>query len=220
MQPTHVKLLAMVLVLFGGVGVYYYLMTSPVANAPRAEVKDQATTAPLSAITTSTNSIHLEKTANGFIVTGKMKEAINPASISFGFTGYGPAIDHEGTFGGIVADVSVENGKLQGGVVEFTMNTVDAGIAVLNAHLQSEDFFDVVKYPNARFQITDVQTRGTRGTMTGTLKFRGVEKELSLPFFRDGNSISADFLLDVTPFNFKYSGIKKDVRIKWKLSIK
>ena len=49
--------------------------------------------------------------------------------------------------------------------------------------------------------------------MTGQIEFRGITKEINFPVVTDGTSLSANFFLDVTPFNFKYVGINKDVRL-------
>ena len=51
--------------------------------------------------------------------------------------------------------------------------------------------------------------------MTGNLLFRGVEKELTVPVTMSDNQISTEFFLDTTPFNLKYTGVNKEVRIKF-----
>jgi hypothetical protein len=45
------------------------------------------------------------------------------------------------------------------------------------------------------------------------LLFRGVSKQLEIPVNVTGTTMTAEFLLDTTDFNFKYVGVNKDVRI-------
>jgi len=60
--------------------------------------------------------------------------------------------------------------------------TIDTGTADRDAHLRSDDFFAVEKYP----ALTFTSTRVTKKTeelyeVTGTLTIRGVAKEVTLP---------------------------------------
>lgn len=62
------------------------------------------------------------------------------------------------------AEVSVEDGKLTNATVVMDLNTItvenfEAGsdkIGKLTGHLKNEDFFNVAKYPTAKFELTDV----------------------------------------------------------------
>ena len=129
--------------------------------------------------------------------------------VNFNFEGYGPGKEHLGTFTNYEGNLHMKDDEIVG--VDFTIDasSVDTGIGRLNTHLQSDDFFDVEKYPEIEFTSTSL----TEDTLEGDLLFRGVTKHLAIPITREDSMISADFLLDVTEFDFKYVGINKDVRI-------
>ena len=95
--------------------------------------------------------------------------------------------------------------------VEATIETgsIDTGNEKRDGHLRNDDFFDVELYPTIVFESTSVMDN----TVTGMLNFHGVENQVSFSFNETTNGVAADFLLDTTPFNMKYVGVNKDVRI-------
>ena len=75
--------------------------------------------------------------------------------------------------------------------ITFTINpaSVDTAAPDRDAHLRSEDFFAVEKFP----ALTFVSSRVTRASeerfdVTGTLTIRGVAKEVTLPVFYLGEA--------------------------------
>jgi polyisoprenoid-binding protein YceI len=139
---------------------------------------------------------------------------INQESSSFEFEGYAPGKSHVGTFTDWTGTISKKNGqiiKIEGTVQTDSVQTDNSG---LDDHLKSDDFFDVTNYPEIRFVSTSIQD----GTMYGTLTFHGVTKEISFPAVVTDTSVTAEFLLDTTDFNFKYTAIDKDVRLAFTFS--
>lgn len=138
---------------------------------------------------------------------------------SFNFTGYGPGKEHLSTFDDYsVSDVEFdETGLPTKGKITFVVSSVntDAG-EMLNNHLCTDDFFDCAKYPNIVFDLVKI-TENEAGsyTVTGNLTFHGVTKQVSFGVNRVDDTFSADFTVDTTPFNFKYTAIDKDVRIQF-----
>jgi polyisoprenoid-binding protein YceI len=68
--------------------------------------------------------------------------------------------------------------------VEFAVQTasVDTNAADRDAHLRSEDFFHVDKFPTITFKSAKVTPKGgDKFDVTGTLTIRGVSKEVTLP---------------------------------------
>jgi polyisoprenoid-binding protein YceI len=55
-----------------------------------------------------------------------------------------------------------------------------------DAHLQSEDFFDVEKYPNMTFKSTSFKKAGKSYVIEGNLTIRNTTKKVSIPFTVDG----------------------------------
>lgn len=141
------------------------------------------------------------------------------SNLSFGFVGYGPGKSHEGTFKTVTASkigYNEEAGVPVSGTLVIDAATVVTDSARLDTHLCSEDFFNCAKYPQIKFTFVNA-TEAADGTVQveGDLDFNGVVKRISFPVTVSGTKASADFLLDTTPFAFKYVGIDKNVRIKF-----
>ncbi|MGH8171739.1 MAG: YceI family protein [Rhodanobacteraceae bacterium] len=66
--------------------------------------------------------------------------------------------------------------------VTIPLNSVNSNVAKLNEHLESADFFDAAKYPNATFKSTKVEKGATPDQLkvTGDLTLHGVTKPVAL----------------------------------------
>ena len=65
--------------------------------------------------------------------------------------------------------------------VTIPIATVSTGVPKLDAHLQSEDFFDAAKYPTATFKSTAVTAAGEgRWNVAGDLTLHGVTQPVTL----------------------------------------
>ena len=136
---------------------------------------------------------------------------------SFKFVGYilGGIKSEGGTFDKGTGKVNLENGKIAGIEGTITANSVNTGIEKLDKHLKSADFFDVEKYPKIKFKSTSLENN----QMAGDLTFHGVTKSVTFPVKITKDSISADFKLNTKSFGMKYIGVRKEVRIIFKLVI-
>ncbi len=92
----------------------------------------------------------------------------------------------------------------------------------LEGHLKSPDFFDIAKYPTAKFEITSVEPfiadstnkdmvmKGATHTIKGNLTLKDSTKNISFPAIVSlaGNSAtaSADFKIDRTQWGMNYKG--------------
>lgn len=105
--------------------------------------------------------------------------------------GFKPGGEHFGRLPITSGKVSITDGQLLGGHVEIKMN----GIVVddlegdlarkLKEHLENEDFFDVQRYPLARFELTDIPERGlavgTLAELKGNLTLKDMTKNVAIP---------------------------------------
>ncbi len=139
------------------------------------------------------------------------------SDLKFGFVGYGPGKSHDGTFTSVTASVigyDESAGLPVSGSLNVDAATVSTGIAGLDKHLCSEDFFNCAAHPKIAFTFVNASKNADGSVVVeGDLVFNGVQNRISFPVTVVDTSVSADFLLDTTPFAFKYVGIDKNVRL-------
>lgn len=166
------------------------------------------------------------------------------------WVGSKPTGAHDGTFNVTEGTLIVSGNNLTGGNFTIDMNSLanrDLAADVdskgkLEGHLKSADFFDVTKYPTAKFEITSVEPfvadtantgsklEGATHLVKGNLTLKDSTKNISFPAIVkvDGTTAtaSADFNIDRTLWGINYKGpnnpqdwvISKDVNIKLALS--
>lgn len=139
--------------------------------------------------------------------------SINKDESTFEFEGYGPGKSHLGTFEEWEGSLYVQEGMIVGGEGVIEAASVSTGIDGLDNHLKSNDFFGVETNPQIKIQSTGLDN----GMLSANLDFLGVEKEISFPVEVSENSLSADFVLDTTPFGMDYTGVNNEVRIAFEM---
>ena len=66
--------------------------------------------------------------------------------------------------GTVQFDRAAKTGKVE---ISFDLNAISTGVAMLDKHLQSADFFDTAKYPSARFVGDKFTFNGDKLTQVG-----------------------------------------------------
>jgi len=140
------------------------------------------------------------------------------------WTGSKPTGKHTGTFKIKDGLLNVKDGALTGGTFTIDINSLNnedlAGDAEskgkLEGHLKSPDFFDVAKYPTAKFEITAVEPNvdSTKTDFThiikGNLTLKDSTKNVAIParVTIDAKTVSAsaDFSIDRTLWGMNYKG--------------
>jgi polyisoprenoid-binding protein YceI len=148
---------------------------------------------------------------------------------------------HNGEFSIQDGNLVVNNGQLTGGTFDINI----AALAVndlqgedkgkLEGHLKSPDFFQVDKFPEAKFEITKVTEAdssvvptlpGATHLISGNLTLKDSTKNVTFPakVSLDDSKVSAqaDFVIDRTNWGLSYKGpnnpqdwfIKKEVNLK------
>ena len=65
--------------------------------------------------------------------------------------------------------------------VDIDVTSVDSNHGKRDKHLRSDDFFDVAKFPKAKFVSTSFkETGGGKATLTGNLTIKGITKPVTL----------------------------------------
>jgi polyisoprenoid-binding protein YceI len=82
------------------------------------------------------------------------------------------------TSGSIVYDPVAKTGSVD---VVIDTKSVNTGYALLNQHIQDEDFFDTAKYPTITFKSTAVHFDGDKPVaIDGKLTIKGITKPVTL----------------------------------------
>lgn len=166
------------------------------------------------------------------------------------WTGSKPTGSHNGTFKVTEGTLFINGDNLTAGNFTINMNSlVNNDLAAdadskgkLEGHLKSADFFDVTKYPTARFEITGVEPyvadtlntgvklAGATHLIKGNLTLKDSTKNISFPAVVKVDATTAtataDFNIDRTLWGINYKGpnnpqdwvISKEVNIKLALS--
>lgn len=140
------------------------------------------------------------------------------------WAGSKPTGTHTGTFRLKEGTLSVKDNQLSGGSFLIDIASINNQDLVkdaeskgkLEGHLKSPDFFDVAKYPTAKFEITSVEknTDTAKKEMThivkGNLTLKDSTKNVTFParITVDAQTVSAaaDFSIDRTDWGMSYKG--------------
>lgn len=145
---------------------------------------------------------------------------IGPSDSKVEFVGAKVTGKHEGSFDAFTGTVTIPGGDpLKGAVtVEIDAASLKTDNAKLSGHLKSPDFFDVAKYPKARFTSTSVKAGGDKGagyTISGNLELHGVTKGISFPanikMAGDKVEVDAEFGINRKDFSLVYPGMPDDL---------
>jgi polyisoprenoid-binding protein YceI len=160
--------------------------------------------------------------------------AFNADGSKVEFTGAKITGHHDGSFGAFTGTISVDGGAAEKSSVVAEIDTASVKIDSdkLAQHLRSADFFDVEKFPKAKFRSTAVKAGGEKGathTVTGNLELHGVTKAITFPatiaILPDGVSVRAEFAINRKDFGIVYAGkaddlIKDDVVLRLDIKAK
>lgn len=142
---------------------------------------------------------------------------VDKVASSIAWIGSKPTGSHNGTIGLESGVLNVAGGKVVGGSFIIDMNSItvldipadDKGNAKLKGHLTNADFFDIEKYPNAAFTITEVKDVDGKTMLSGNLTLKETKNNVTFPvtISNDGSSTtitSETFSIDRTKWNVQY----------------
>lgn len=143
---------------------------------------------------------------------------------------------HNGVIGIKSGTVKVEGGKLVGGnfvidVASIEVLDIDenSGKGDLEGHLKNEDFFEVEKFPEGKFEIASVEEKageeGATHLVKGNLTLKGVTKGIEIPAkisMEEGmlKATTPQFLIDRQQFGISYQNALKEKAIDDNMGIK
>ncbi len=104
------------------------------------------------------------------------------AGSTLGFTGSFQGENFEGRFGKFEASIRYDAADLAASKFDVTVDlaSVATGDSDRDATLPDSDFFDIAKFPQARFVTTGFREAGGGVVADGTLTLKGISKPVSL----------------------------------------
>lgn len=132
--------------------------------------------------------------------------------------GFKPTGSHNGSVGLKSGNIVVENGNIKSGDFTIDMTTIKVldipadkpGNADLAGHLSNADFFDVEKFPTAKFVVTSSEAKDGKVMVTGDLTIKGITKSVTIPATVSEaggvvNFNSDTFKINRADFNVRYA---------------
>jgi len=118
--------------------------------------------------------------------------SVDSSASYLSWKGFKPGGQHYGKLPVSAGALDLKDGVLRAGSVSIQMNGIivedlkaEDGADKLKQHLESEDFFDVAKYPEARFELTNLPAEGVKVAelteLQGNLTLKDVTKNITIP---------------------------------------
>jgi polyisoprenoid-binding protein YceI len=159
---------------------------------------------------------------------GAATYAFSNADSKVAFVGAKVTGKHDGSFDKFSGTVTLVDGDPTKSTVrvEIDSASIRTDTEKLTGHLKSGDFFEVEKFPAARFTSTAIRPGGDKGathTVTGNLELHGVTKSISFPatitVAPGAVNVDAEFAINRKDFGLNYPGkvddlIRDDVVVK------
>ena len=145
---------------------------------------------------------------------GAQTYAITPENSKIEFVGSKVTGSHNGSFQKFSGETHY-TGDVATSHVTITMDTdsLTTDDAGLTKHLKTPDFFDVAKYPQAKFESTAIKAGGDKGashTITGNLTLHGVTKSVTFPatiaVAPEAITVDSSFSINRKDFGINYAG--------------
>ncbi len=125
---------------------------------------------------------------------------------------------HKGSFKQFAGKIDLAPNSIPDSRVSIDIDTasVEADDPQLTGHLKTPDFFDVAKFPKAKFVSTKIEPgTGSTFNVTGNLDLHGVTKSITFPAniqaSADSVSVDADFAINRKDFGIVYAGKADDL---------
>lgn len=156
----------------------------------------------------------VEKSADS---AGGTKYVFAPES-KVNFIGSKVTGSHKGGFKTLNGHFTITDGAPVGNdhKVVIDMNSTWSDADKLTEHLKSADFFDVEKFPQATFDVTEIKKDSdTTYQVAGNFDFHGVTKNISFPatVTQNGDSVKIQSKFDINrkDFGVVYAGKQDDL---------
>lgn len=171
------------------------------------------------------------------VLTEKGKNfKVNKETSTVNWVGTKPSGKHTGTIKISEGNLQVAKNTIRSGSFTIDMGSITdtdltgKGKDGLEGHLKSGDFFDVAKYPTAKFELTGINAvaatqnlllQGATHNLSGNLTLKGVTQNVTFPAIvnvsKKSVTATADFNIDRTLWGVNYGSdgkVAKEINIK------
>ncbi len=160
------------------------------------------------------------------VAKAEVANNIDVANSVVTWKGTKPTGSHNGNITLKKGALVLENGAIKSGEFLIDMHSINcldldpsSGKSDLESHLKNTDFFDVIKYPTAKFVITSVAEKEGKLTVTGNLTLKEITKSIDIPAtISSENGIttfkSEVFNIDRTDFGVTYKSKTINAKLK------
>ena len=152
-------------------------------------------------------------TASSSPVAGE-KYTITPDNSKIEFIGAKVTGQHHGQFKKFSGTIDFAGAAEKSRVaINIDSTSIETDTPDLTKHLKTADFFDVAKYPEAKFESTEIKPGGEKGathTITGNLTMHGVTKSITFPatiaVSPGAITVESNFAINRKDFGINYAG--------------
>lgn len=133
-------------------------------------------------------------------------------------------IPTKGGFRGFTGELGVDPVAGETGELLVEVASIETGNAKRDKHLCSDDFFEVERYPVARFSLAEVSSVSGGATISGALRIRDRDLAIHTPATvttTAGGSLRIEAALDLDPrkAGFAFKRLPKSVRVELELNL-
>jgi polyisoprenoid-binding protein YceI len=146
--------------------------------------------------------------------SGGHKYSFTNADSKIEFIGSKVTGNHHGSFEKFSGTIGYAGAPERSRVtISIEMSSAVTDTPDVTKHLQTPDFFDVAKFPQATFVSTEIKLGGEKGathTVTGNLMLHGVTKSITFPatigVAADAITVESTFSIKRQDFGINYAG--------------
>jgi polyisoprenoid-binding protein YceI len=123
----------------------------------------------------------------------------------------------KGSFAKFTGKAVVEGKSLKSISFDIDATSVSTEFEKLTTHLKSPDFFDVRRFPTAKFESTRVSPGTGNSQITGNLTLHGVTKEITIPAQVEvsdaGLKLNSEFSIQRLDYGINYDPKKVEDKV-------
>jgi polyisoprenoid-binding protein YceI len=136
----------------------------------------------------------------------------------------GPKPDpRTGGFAKFSGKATVSGQSLKSVSLDIDTTSLFTQFDMLTTHLKSPDFFEVRRYPTAKFESTKIEGSSTATQVTGKLTLHGVTKEISIPASVEitdaGLKLTSQFTINRLDYGINFDPKKVENQVKISVTI-